>query len=274
MKILLSILLGILQGITEFFPVSSSGHLAFYEKIFGHSIGMTPAETHLFNVMVHLATAIAVIIIFRQIIAKIIKAVFSKKEYENVKQSNNLKLVYLIIIATIPTALMGFFLRRYFVKMGTNLLFIGIMFFATAVLLFLMKAFKEEGITEYKQIGTMRAIFIGIMQGLAISPGLSRSGTTIAASRYTGISREKAGEFSFLIAIPAILGAGVLELFSSGISKTGAHIFIIGFISSFFTGYFALKFLLVFIKRGKLHYFGYYVIIMGIISIVLYGRGL
>ncbi len=274
MKALISILLGILQGITEFFPVSSSGHLAFFEKIFGHNMGMTAAELHLFNVMVHLATAIAVIIVFWKVIVNIFKSLFSKKEYENVKESNNLKLVVLIITATIPTAAMGFFLRKYFVKMESNLLFIGIMFFATALMLFLIKAFKKESITEYKRIGFLRAIFIGIMQGLAISPGLSRSGTTIAACRYTGISREKAGEFSFLIAIPAILGAAGLEITSSGISGTGAHVFILGFLSAFITGYFALKVLLNFIKKGKLHYFGYYVIIMGIISIVLHWRGL
>lgn len=274
METILAILFGILQGITEFLPISSSGHLAFYEKIAGKSLKLTANELHLFNVMVHLATVLAVIVVFRKILKEITVSIFKKEEYKNIKQSNRLWLVILIITASIPTAILGLLGKKIFKKIESNLLFIGIMFFVTAILLLLTLLAKKKDKDEYKKINIFHAIIVGIVQGFSIAPGISRSGSTIATSRFLGISREKSGEFSFLIAIPAILGATVLEFSEAGISSTDIYVFIAGFISAFISGYLALRFLLYFVRRGKLHYFAYYVIIMGILSIVLYWRGL
>ena len=274
METLISILLGIFQGITEFFPVSSSGHLAFFQKIFGTTLKLTKEETHLYNVMVHFATVLAVIIVFRQTLLRLIKSLFVKEEYKEIKSKNNIWMIVLIIVATIPTGLIGILGRKFFIRMEGNLLFIGIMFFVTAVFLIAASRFRSEEKNEYKKIGILSAFIIGIVQGIAVSPGISRSGSTISTARMLKISRERAGEFSFLMSIPAILGAMLLEVFKSGVTTAGVHIFISGFISAFISGYFSLKFLLVFIKKGKIHYFAYYVALMGVISIVLHGRGL
>jgi undecaprenyl-diphosphatase len=274
METLISIFLGIFQGITEFFPVSSSGHLAFFQKLFGTTLKLTKAETHLYNVMVHFATVLAVILVFKNTLINLIKSLFVKEEYKDIKAKNNIWLIVLIITATIPTGIIGILGRKFFIKMEDNLLFIGMMFFVTAVFLIVGSRFKSEEKNEYKKIGIIRALIIGIVQGIAVSPGISRSGSTISTARMLNISREKAGEFSFLMSIPAILGAMLLEMIKSGITTAGVHIFIAGFLSAFIAGYFSLKFLLIFIRKGKLYWFAYYVALMGIISIVLHWRGL
>ncbi len=274
METLLAILLGIFQGLTEFLPVSSSGHLAVLEKIFGQTLGFTAKEAHLFNVLVHLATVLAVILVFRKTIIELFTSLFKKTEYQNFKTSNRLRLVVLIIIATIPTGIIGILGKKVFARITDSLLLIGFMFFITAILLIITHFIKKEEIYEYQKISFLKAFILGIVQGIAVAPGISRSGSTIACSRFLGISREKAGEFSFLIAIPAIIGAAILELPGSGLGNSGWHVFLLGFFAALITGYFSLKFLLVFIRKGKLHYFGYYVILAGIVSIVLHWRGL
>jgi undecaprenyl-diphosphatase len=218
-----AILLGIIQGLTEFLPVSSSGHLVLFQQIFG----LKEAELF-FDVCVHLGTLVAVIAVFHREIQNIITALLrllslagqKEKILQQVESDPDSKMALLIIIGSIPTAVLGFMFHSIADKLFSSSFLIGLMLTVTGLLLWITRrakpGVKGTGIEDFSRT---KAFIIGIVQGLAIIPGISRSGSTISIGLLLGIDRETAARYSFLLSIPAIVGAGLLSL-KDGLSQT------------------------------------------------------
>lgn len=261
MGLLEAIILGIIQGITEFLPVSSSGHLEIAKALFGNKAALK--ESLLFDVVVHGATALATIVVFRKDILQIFKGLFKG-------QKQQIHFSVAVIISMFPAAFVGFFfeseIEGFF---GGKVALVGFMLFITGLLLYLADRAKK---TE-KNVGYLNAFIIGISQAIAIMPGISRSGATISTSVLLGIDRAKAARFSFLMVIPLILGKMAkdgLDLLSDKIvlqdgmyASLGA-----GFLAAFIVGIFACNWMIALVKRSKLHYFSIYCFAMGIFALV------
>ena len=268
-----AIILGIIQGLTEFLPVSSSGHLVLLQKIFG----MKHAELF-FNVGVHLGTLVAVIIVFRLEIKKIITALVKlislagPKEniLQKVEADPQLKMALLIVIGSIPTAILGFLFAGIADRLFASGMITGLMLIVTGLILWLSRqtqANKDQARSD--RLTPKNAFIIGIVQGLAIIPGISRSGSTISVGLLLGIDRETAAQYSFLLSIPAIIGAGLLGL-KDGLLQTDLAIgtALLGAFAAALVGYAALKALLQVVKKGRLHVFAPYCWLVGILAII------
>jgi len=268
-----AIILGIIQGLTEFLPVSSSGHLVLFQQLFG----LKEAELF-FDVCVHLGTLLAVMVVFRQEIKNIILALMllissagSKKTIlQKIESDPDLKMALLIVIGSIPTAVLGFLFRGIADRLFASVFIVGLMLMVTGLLLWLTR----WAATRVEQPGADRlapknAFIIGVVQGLAIIPGISRSGSTISIALLLGIRREMAARYSFLLSIPAIIGAGLLS-FKEGLSQTdqAIQISLLGAVAAALVGYGALKSLLHVVKKGRLHLFAPYCWMAGILAIV------
>ncbi len=265
MEILKAAFIGIIQGLTEFLPVSSSGHLVIVQKVLHFS-----EPPVLFDITLHLATALAVVAVYYKEIWELIIALFkgrilvTKQGYRLSSKKFHYSLV--LIIALIPAAIVGYLFNDYITKAFSNLLVVAVGLFATTVILFLSRRFENgKGEINFKN-GTI----IGIAQAFAIIPGISRSGSTIFAAMASGVSGKKAADFSFLLAVPIIIGAFLFELKGIANSHVSMTILVTGFVTSFIAGYFSIKLLLNFIRKGKFHNFAYYTGIMSILSLVLY----
>ena len=254
-----ALVLGVVQGLTEYLPVSSSGHLVLLQKIFG-----IKENVLLFDILVHLGTLVPLLIIFRAEIWEIIKKPWGR-------------LPLLIIAGTIPTALIGLGFRDFFERLFVSGSTLGIEFIITGLILWLAER-QKSGRKELDKTTFLDAIFIGVAQGLAILPAISRSGLTISGALVRGLNREWAAKFSFLLSIPAILGAAILDLRNFigqnlDFSSNELLPFIIGFLAAMLSGYFAVKFMLEILRKGKLTWFSYYVWILGVIILVLQAAG-
>jgi len=256
-----AIFLGIVQGLTEFLPVSSSGHLVFFQSLFG-----LKEPPIFFDVMLHLGTLLSVAVYFRMDIWRIIQGIGSilRRKEENREDA---KFFLWIILASIPTGLMGIFFKDWFESFFSKPKLVGGMLLITGLILWLTRWVKKEG----KPLGQMRwfdAILVGIAQGFAIIPGISRSGATISAGLFCGLDRELCGKFSFLLSIPAILGATLLEI--KKMDSGGALLTTLtGTAIAFGVGILALTILIKIIKMGKIFNFSYYCCGMGILMIIL-----
>lgn len=285
MSLLQAILMGIIQGLTEFLPVSSSGHLALFKILFG-------VETDtgiLYDVLLHLGTLIAICVVYYRDIAKLIVdgigiirdasvnvVIFFKNKfggasepYRRVINSSYRKFAMLIIVSTIPTGIIGYF-GRDVVSMASEILIVpGICLIVTAILLFVADRVKD-GEKLPKNVTYTDAFSVGIAQGIATLPGLSRSGTTITACLLSGYQRNFAVKYSFLMSIPAILGALVLELKDAvGMEVTGNEIvyYIIGMLIAAVVGYVCIKTMLVVVRKKKFIGFAVYCLLVGALSI-------
>ena len=254
-----AIILGIIQGLTEFLPVSSSGHLELAKFILGDD--SMPEESLLMTVVLHAATALSTVVFFFKEIKEIFAGLLQFKWNKEFKFS--LK----IILSMIPAALVGiFFDEEIDALFGGQILLVGSMLLITGLLLFLAdKAQKTEKDTYFGH-----ALLIGLAQAIAILPGISRSGATISTSVLLGIDRERAARFSFLMVIPLIFGKMVDDILGGSVSTDMATIFplSIGFISAFLTGLIACKWMIQLVKKSKLKYFAYYCFVVGSIAIV------
>ena len=254
MELLKAIILGIIQGITEWLPVSSSGHLVIAQQLID-----LEEDNVFFDVMLHFATLLVVLVVFREDIKNIIIAFFKKEP------SYHKKLGWLIIIGSIPTAIIGILLKDYFEEMFESLFWVGCMLLITGSLLWSAESKKFEQKKDMKKIDS---IFIGIAQGFAIAPGISRSGSTISMARFRGIDRELAAKFSFLLFIPAMIGATIGKMFEVETSEIDALPIIVGMIVAMIVGYFSILLLLKIVRKKKLRYFSFYCWIVGILVIV------
>ena len=268
-----AIILGIIQGLTEFLPVSSSGHLVLFQHLFG----LKEAELF-FDVCVHLGTLVAVVIVFRQEIIKILSALLQlvslggqkEKFLQRVDSDPDLKMALLIVIGSIPTAILGLLFAGIADRLFSSTLITGLMLMVTGLLLWLTrKAESHAASVSSGDLSTGKAFVIGIVQGLAIIPGISRSGSTISTGLLLGVDRETAARYSFLLSIPAIVGAGILSL-KDGLSQTNPVISMsfLGAVMAALVGYGALKSLLHLVKKGRLHVFAPYCWLVGILAIL------
>jgi undecaprenyl-diphosphatase len=257
-------ILGIVQGLTEFLPVSSSGHLVLAEKIFN-----LHTENIYLEVFLHFGTFMAVLIIFRKDIYGIFKSLWlricSKANDEDSK--NYLNLFYCLVIGTLPAVILGLLFKNLVETSFKNSQLVSLMLVCTGFFLFLTRFSKAKK----DSVGFLDSLIIGLAQGLALLPGISRSGWTISAGLFRGIKGNKAAEFSFLLSLPAILGASVLKLKESlgqNLPSKTMALYLSGVLFAFIFGYFSIKFMLRILKKGKLEYFGYYCIIIGILSLI------
>lgn len=248
-----AIFLGVVQGLTEFLPVSSSGHLVFFQKFFG--IQEAPV---FFDTMLHGATLVAVVFYLKKELIDILL---------NIKK--NQKIIYLLIIGTLPAVLAGFFLRDLIEKSFNSVWMLSLGFFITGAMLLITKFFNGEG-KNLTGIGKLDALIIGVFQALSILPSISRSGSTISSGIFMGIDRASAFKFSFLLSIPVILGAMVLQIFDiSRISGSEITYSFIGFLPAMLLGFWSLRFLDKYMANKKFSLFGYYCLVLGVICLVL-----
>ncbi len=266
MDILQSFLLGLLQGLTEFLPISSSGHLALGEYFLG-----TGDETGLtFEIVVHFGTLCSILIYYRELLWSLIKSganfVIAPKEKAADPQ---IKLIGYIILSMIPAMVVGFTLKDKVETIFGSPFLVSVMLVVTGFILYLTKFAKQ---TEGK-VTLGKSILIGLAQACAMIPGISRSGSTISTALYLGVKREDAANFSFLMVIPVIGGAmllQILELMETGIESAQVMSLVVGFFTAFISGYFALKYLIVILKKKGFHYFAYYCWIVGAFGLVYF----
>ena len=282
MTVLQGFLLGILQGVAEFLPISSSGHLALAQSLF--DLEDVPL---LYDIFLHMATLLAVTIYFWPKIWALLKCfgrwITKKQKSDNQVQisENDLlcptdkigqKTIIAIILTTAITGAFGIFTSKLIPDLSIKFVCGG--FLVTSALLIISSIMEKrqfaKGPNEFTGISIKQSIIIGIMQGFGTLPGISRSGSTIAGALFGGVNRSLAGEFSFIVSIPAILGAFILELKDLGqmSSSIGAAPIIAGCISSFAVGYFSLSVLMKIIKKGKLQWFAAYLIPAGILGLI------
>lgn len=258
MEIIDAIILGIIQGLTEFLPVSSSGHLELGKAILGDN--SIPEESLLFTVVLHFATALSTIVIFRKDIISIIKGVFQFKWNED------LQFIAKIIISMLPAVIVGLFFESQLEALfGGNILLVGCMLLITAGLLFLADKAKDTN----KTVTYKNAFLIGISQAIAMLPGISRSGATISTSVLLGNDKTKAARFSFLMVIPLIFGKIAKDILSGDLNYNSGNTtaLSVGFIAAFIAGLFACTWMITLVKKSKLSYFAIYCAIVGIIAI-------
>ena len=256
-----SILLGIIQGITEFLPVSSSGHLELAKWFIGYEA--TASESLLMTVVLHAATALSTVLVFRKDIIEIIADIFSYQ------WNAGKKFALFIIISMIPAAIIGIGFEDWMDQHLTgNIPVVGICLIITAVLLWLADKAKDSG----KSVNAKSALIIGIAQAIAILPGISRSGATIATSVILGIDRSKAARFSFLMVVPLILGKMAKDILDGDLTSESTPVFALtlGFIAAFVTGWAACVWMIKLVKSSKLKYFAYYCLAIGLISLISY----
>lgn len=253
-------ILGIVQGLTEFLPVSSSGHLELGKAILGDT--SLPEESLLFTVVLHFATALSTIVVFRKDVAEIFAGLL-KFEWNGETQFS-LK----VIISMIPAALIGiFFEEELEMLFGGNILFVGFMLLITALLLWLADRAKSTG----KSVNYSNAFVIGISQAISLLPGISRSGATISTSVLLGNDKTKAARFSFLMVVPLIFGKIAKDIIDGNLSQstTNFSILLIGFITAFIAGLFACTWMIALVRKSKLSYFAIYCFVVGVIAIVI-----
>jgi len=263
MEIYQGIILGIIQGLTEFLPVSSSGHLVLGQIYFNIT------ESGLaFDVSVHMGTLAAVLVVYFSDIRDILGSLFRYVKGERSCEEENLNFAWCILAGSVPTALIGLGLKQFEDVLFTSSFLVGAMLLLTGTLLWLSKKYYRDSSTG-GGLNLSRAVFIGIVQGLAVIPGISRSGSTIAAAMFSGLDRTTAARFSFLLSVPAICGAQIISI--KDVMENGGRIdpvTIYGTIVSFIVGLAALKFLLKLVHTGKFHLFAPYCWLAGILALL------
>lgn len=260
-----SILMGIVQGLTEFLPVSSSGHLVLFKHFFGfeENAGST------FEIFLHLGTLFAVLIYFRKMIWELILSLTKWKDIpENQHHRHNRNLIMYLVIATFATGIIYLLFGKFFKSLFDQPLVVSFMLLITGIVIF-ASDFIKGGAVPAESMGFGRSIIIGIAQGMAIIPGISRSGTTVGTSIFTGLRRKDAASFSFLLSIPAIL-AGNLENLKelSQLNSSMLLNYLLGFFFSFAIGYLVISVFMGIIQKAKLKYFAFYCWFAGLASII------
>ncbi|MGY0391530.1 undecaprenyl-diphosphate phosphatase [Bizionia sp. KMM 8389] len=253
-----SIILGVIQGLTEFLPVSSSGHLELGKAILGDS--SIPKESLLFTVVLHFATALSTIVVFRKDIWLLIKGVL-KFEW-----NDDLQFVSKIALSMIPAVFVGLFFEEQLESLfGGNIFLVGCMLIVTAALLFLADKAKDT----QKEVSFKNAFIIGVSQAIAMLPGISRSGATISTSVLLGNDKTRAARFSFLMVVPLIFGKIAKDLFSGELTYEASNFtyLSVGFVAAFVAGLFACTWMISLVKKSKLSYFAIYCAIVGILAI-------
>lgn len=252
-----AIIVGIIQGLTEFLPVSSSGHIEIAETI----LDANQEESMTMTVVLHFATALSTVVVYHKDILNIIKGFFKFKNNEETH------FVWKIILSMIPAAMVGYFMQDWLETLfDGQLLLVGCMLLITAVLLY----FADKAKNTNKAVGLKDSFIIGIAQAIAILPGISRSGATISTSVLLGNDRSKAARFSFLMVIPLIFGAIAKKIVDAGgtLEFQNGDALLAGFIAAFISGIIACKWMISLVRKAKLTYFSIYCLVVGSIAII------
>lgn len=263
MSVLESMLLGVLQGVTEFLPVSSSGHLVAARMLMG--IGEIPV---LYDVLLHLATLAVVIGVFRKRLVGVLLALLRRlRSKHTVADEENLRLAFLVLLATLTTAIVGLGISRLPDETRENPRLVAVLFVVTGLILLASRWFRGD--RGYREIRAAAGVVTGLAQGLGVLPGISRSGITICTSLGVGLSRDRAAEYSFVMSIPAILGAAALKLPDA--AELGARIsppaLIAGLAASLIVGLGSLLLLIRLVRGGRIYLFSIYLIPLGIVML-------
>ena len=248
MDFLDALILGILQGITEFLPVSSSGHLVLGQKLLGINI---PGNA--FEVILHIGTLMSILVVFWPDIHSLLN---------DIKDYQTRTYIFTLLLGTMPAIIVGLSLKDQIALMFDNVHFVALALIVTGIILISSKWF----LNKKSDLTLVKGFNIGLAQALAIIPGISRSGATICTGLMMGLSAEEAARFSFLLAIPAIAGAGILTAMDIDKISLGMDVMTVGLLSSFLVGWGSLKWLLNLLKKGKFHWFGVYCLLLGIIA--------
>jgi undecaprenyl-diphosphatase len=254
-----SLILGVIQGFTEFLPVSSSGHLELGKSLLGDN--SLPKESMIFTVVLHFATALSTIVVFRKDIIEIIK------ELLKFELNSNTQFVFKIIISMIPASLIGVFFETELESLfSNNIVLVGVMLMVTGLLLIL----ADRAHNTSKNVSVKTAFTVGVAQAIAMIPGISRSGATISTAVLLGIDKTKAARFSFLMVIPLIFGKIFKDIFSGELNYESTQItsLAIGFIAAFVSGLLACTWMIRLVKNSQLKYFAYYCAVVGISAIL------
>lgn len=266
-----AVVLGLLQGLAEFLPISSSGHLALAQSLFG----VEADKVLLFAVLLHLGTLIAVFVVYwKDLWELIVELCVTIKDLctgkgLRLEERPVRKLGVMIIVATIPTAVIGLLFNDFFEGLYSSMVAVGIGFLITGVLMFLAEKMGSAN-RDIRKMNCRNALFIGVLQGIAIYPGISRSGSTLVGGLTTGLKREFAVKFAFLISIPSILGSVVLEApkaLEGDLDTALLGPILAGMLVAAVSGYFAIKTMIRIVSNKKLSYFSYYVWILGLCTI-------
>ena len=259
-----ALILGLVQGLTEFLPVSSSGHLAIGREI----LGVEAAQDLVFEITVHVATVLATIIVFRKQIWKLLCGLFK------FKYNDETDYILKICVSMIPVFIVGMFFKDKVESLFSSLLVVGLALVVTAMLLLFSDIYGGRGKVAARQyrngIGWWQALTVGIGQAFAVIPGLSRSGTTISTGLLCGVKREAVAQFSFLMVLVPILGEAFLDLVGGDVaaSSVGTLPLLVGFLAAFVSGLFACKVMIALVKKAKLRWFALYCAIVGLVVII------
>ena len=264
MNWLQALILGLVQGLTEFLPVSSSGHLAIGREI----LGVEAAQDLVFEITVHVATVLATIIVFRKQIWKLLCGLFK------FKYNDETDYILKICVSMIPVFIVGMFFKDRVESLFSSLLVVGLALVVTAMLLLFSDIYGGRGKVAERQyrngIGWWQALVIGVGQAFAVIPGLSRSGTTISTGLLCGVKRSDVAQFSFLMVLVPILGEAFLDLVGGDVasSSIGAGPLLVGFLAAFVSGLFACKVMIALVKKARLRWFALYCAIVGLAVII------
>ena len=257
-----ALILGLVQGLTEFLPVSSSGHLRIGREI----LGIDAPEDLVFEVVVHTATVLATIIVFRKQIWSLLKGLFK------FKYNDETDYILKICVSMIPVFVVGMFFKDAVEGLFSSLLVVGIALIVTALLLYFSDRYSAKNTSEAARNGISykQAFIVGLSQAVAVIPGLSRSGTTISTGLLCGVKREVVAQFSFLMVLVPILGEAFLDVVGGDMasSSVGAVSLLVGFLAAFVSGLFACKVMIALVKKAKLKWFALYCLLVGIAVII------
>jgi len=253
-----ALVLGLIQGLTEFLPVSSSGHLEIAKSLFG----VNPEASFYFTVAVHGATVLSTIVVFRREIVTLARGTLK------FRMNDETSYILKIIVSMIPVGVAGLLLKEPIERMfNGNMVFVGFMLLITSLLLAGAHFIRKRN----RKITYLDAFIIGIAQAFAVIPGISRSGATIATGLIIGNSKDKIARFSFLMVLVPVIAANLLEILTGEINSgsSGAGIIMIGFFAAFFSGYLACRWMVELVKRSKLIWFSIYCVIIGLLAVLL-----
>ncbi len=252
-SILQSLFLGLIQGITEWLPVSSSGHLVILQQLFNIEV---PAA---FDIYLHFGSLLVIFYYFREDILKILDSLVKWDT-----KSEHFKMMWYVFVASIPAGVIGFLFLKFFESLFQSLLAVGLAMLINAMILYSTKFVKGK-----ERIDASKAFFVGIGQGLSITPGISRSGTTISFGLFSRMKKEDVFRLSFLMAVPALLVSNIVELRNLVSADIDTLSLVVGLISSIVVGYLSIDFLFKIVRQNRLHYFAYYSLGLGIFTIIL-----
>ncbi|NYB52013.1 MAG: undecaprenyl-diphosphate phosphatase [Methanobacteriaceae archaeon] len=274
MDIFQAIIMGAVQGLTEFLPISSSAHLVFIPEIIGAQ------STLAFDTLLHVGTLVAVVTYFWKDILSMIKAFVSSlldipqgKFNAGVREDPFKRLAWLVLVGTIPAGLMGVLFKSEFESLFSSVASVGFFLIVTGFILWgsewIAKRNREKKGKDVKQVTFVNSLVIGLFQGFAIAPGISRSGSTIAAALFSGLERKLAARYSFLLSIPAILGAALIQTKDIVSFDANLEVMIAGFLSAALFSYLAVKFMMGYIQKHSLKIFAIYCWIVGVLTLIL-----